>query len=249
MRTLGIWQRLRLLFAAKTSSALDRAEDPREVLDYAYAQQQQLLLKLKQSLVEVATSKEQLGQQARKLSGRIPQLDGQARRAVAAGRDDLARMALERKHTAIGELDGLKIQLAEVDGEERRLAAQGQQLAARIEQFRTHRDVLSARYTAAAAEVHVKESLAGVSGQLAELGLAVGRAEEKTAQLQARAQAIDSLVDLALLPGPGGSDVIESELQRLTAGQEVENELAQLKSELPAASLPAAQEEARDVKA
>src|SRR5438094_4332790 len=147
VRTLGIWQRLRLLFAAKTSSALDRAEDPREVLDYAYAQQQQLLLKLKQSLVEVATSKEQLGQQARKLSGRIPQLDGQARRAVSAGRDDLARMALERKHTAIGELDGLKIQLAEVDGEERRLAAQGQQLAARIEQFPAQRAVFAARYT------------------------------------------------------------------------------------------------------
>jgi phage shock protein A len=241
---MGLWSRLRLLFQTKASSALNKVEDPREVLDYAYSEQQQLLVKLKQALVEVATSKQQLEQQSSRLRDRIPQLDSQARRAVAAGRDDLARMALERKRTALAELEGLRTQVAEVAEEERRLGGQQQQLAARIEQFRTHRDVVSARYSAAAAEVRVKESLAGVSGQLAELGLAVGRAEEKTARLQARAQAIDSLVDMAMLPGVGGGDVIESELQRWTAGDDVENELAQLKAGLMIVELPAARQEA-----
>ena len=37
---MGFWDRIKVLFGAKVSSALDRAEDPRQVFDFAYAQQQ-----------------------------------------------------------------------------------------------------------------------------------------------------------------------------------------------------------------
>lgn len=79
---MGLWTRFKLIFATKASSAMDRAEDPRQVLDYAYTQQQQLLVKLRQGLVEVATSKQQLERQSKKLGTRVPQLDDQARRAL-----------------------------------------------------------------------------------------------------------------------------------------------------------------------
>ncbi|HLZ96033.1 MAG TPA: PspA/IM30 family protein [Candidatus Dormibacteraeota bacterium] len=229
---MGLWSRIRLLFATKASSAIDRAEDPREVLDYAYSQQQLLLVNLRRGLVDVATSKQQLEQQAEKLRASIPRLDDQARRALTAGREDLARIALERKRTAAAEAESLSQQLAEVDADKDRLAAQERALQVRIEQFRTHRDVVSARYSAAEAEVRVKESLAGVSGELAELGMAVGRAEEKADRLQARARAIDSLIDVGSLPAAGGGDYVETELLRLTAGSQIDGELARLKAEL-----------------
>jgi len=123
---------------------MDRAEDPRQVLDYAYTQQQLLLVKLRQGLVEVATSKQQLERQSKKLEARVPQLEDQAKRALGAGRDDLARIALERKRSAVAELEGLSAQIAEVGAEEKRLAAQERSLRVRIEEFRTHRDVVSA---------------------------------------------------------------------------------------------------------
>src|SRR5919198_592863 len=104
---MGLWSRTLMLFRIRTSAALDRAEDPREVLDYAYSQQLELLRKVKQGLVDVATSKAQLEHQAEKLRARLPHLEGQARRALAAGREDLARLALERKQTAGGELETL----------------------------------------------------------------------------------------------------------------------------------------------
>ena len=102
----------------------------------------------------------------------------------------------------------------------------------RIEQFRTHREVVSARYSAAEAEVRIKESLAGVSGELAELGMAVGRAEEKAERLQARARAIDTLVDLGSLPATGGGDFVEVELLRITASRDIDDELTRIKSEV-----------------
>src|SRR5229473_4325210 len=235
---MGLWTRLKLIFSAKASSALDRAEDPRQVLDYAYTQQQQLLVKLRQGLVEVATSKQQLDRQSKKLQARVPQLDDQARRAIGAGRDDLARIALERKRTALAEIEGLTAQIAEVGAEEKRLAGQERSLQVRIEEFRTHRDVVSARYSASEAEVKVKEALSGVSGELAELGMAVGRAEEKADRLQSRAKALDSLVDIGALEPAGGGDYVENELKRLTSGAEIDDELERLKAEIATPKLP-----------
>lgn len=231
---MSVWRRIRLIFNTEVSSALDGAEDPRAVLDYAYSQQQELLVNLRRGLVDVATAKQQLEQQAQRLEGRIPQLDAQARKAVTVGRDDLARVALERKKLALAELEGLNKQVGEVEVEKQRLASQERTLQVRVEQFKTHREVVSARYSAAEAEVRLKESLAGMSGDLAELGMAVGRAEEKAERLQARARAIDSLVDLGSFPPIGGGDFVEVELQRVTLGKEIDDELEKIRSEVSA---------------
>src|SRR5579864_6108313 len=232
---MSVWRRIKLIFNTEMSSALDGAEDPRLVLDYAYSQQQEMLINLRRGLVDVATAKQQLEQQAQRLEARIPQLDSQARKAVTAGREDLARVALERKKLALGEVDGLNKQIAEVEADKQRLATQERTLQVRVEQFKTHREVVSARYSAAEAEVRLKESLAGMSGDLAELGMAVGRAEEKADRLQARAKAIDTLVDLGSFPPIGGGDFVEVELQRITIGKEIDEELEQIRSEVAAA--------------
>jgi phage shock protein A len=228
---MSVWTRMRMLFNAEVSSTLDKAEDPRTVLDYAYNQQQELLVTLRRGLVDVATAKQQLEQEAKRLEQRIPQLDDQARRAVAAGREDLARVAVERKWLAANEIESLGKQIAEMEIEKQRLAGQERSLQVRVEHFRTHRQVVSARYSAAEAEVRLKESLAGVSGELAELGMAVGRAEEKAERLQARAKAIDSLVDLGSFPPIGGGDFVEAELLRITVSKEIDAELDRIKKE------------------
>src|SRR5260370_10901430 len=161
---MGILSRMRLLFNTEVSSALDEGEDARHVLDCAYRQQQQLLITLRGGLVDVATAKQQLEHQAKRLEERVPQLDDQARRAVGAGGDDLARVALERKRLALSEMDGLTKQIAEVEADKQRLAGQERTLQVRVEQFRTHRGVVSARYRPPQAGGRLKKSLPRVSG-------------------------------------------------------------------------------------
>ena len=228
---MGLFGRLSLLFKGKTNAALDRFEDPREVFDYAYVQQQELLLRVRRGLVEVASSKVQLERQSERLQNGIPRLEDQAERALELGREDLARIVLQRKHTTLAELDSLKSQISEVGEEEARLTEAQQQLAARLDEFRTRRTTVRARYTAAEARVRVAESLGGISGDLAELNLGLGRAEEKTERLQARATALDSLIDADALSLPVvGGDGVEHELRRLATGQAAEDELAALKA-------------------
>src|SRR3989442_3625056 len=118
---MSLWTRIRLLLNTEASSALDQAEDPRHVLDYAYNQQQELLITLRRGLVDVATAKQQLEQQAQRLESRVPHLDDQARRAVSAGRDDLARLALERKQLRLNEIEGLTHEIAEVQAAQQHL--------------------------------------------------------------------------------------------------------------------------------
>lgn len=226
---MSIWSRILLFVKIRSNAALDAAEDPREVLDYAYREQQELLRKVQQGLIEVATSRTRLERQAEGLRGRVPQLEDQARRAVGAGREDLARAALQRKRAVLAELESLSRQAAEIGKEEGKLSAAQVQLAARVEEFRTRRISMDARYAAAGAQVAVGEALTGVSGELAELSMAVGRAEDRTERLQARASALGSLIDSgALAHPPGDGNEIERELLAIESDRAVEQELRML---------------------
>ena len=237
---MGLWSRIMLFFRVKTSAAMDRVEDPRQIYEYAYNQQQEQLRKVRQGLIDVATAKNQLQQQAAGLRARVPQLDDQAKRAIAAEREDLARMALQKKQTALNELEGLDRQGAEVAEQERKLTAAQQQLAARVDEFRTRRTAAGARYTAAEAQVRVLESLTGMSSELAELSMALGRAEEKTERMQARATALDALIESGTLALPMGTmDPVESELRKLAASRAVDEELAALKAQVSHSQLTA----------
>ena len=238
---MGLISRILMVFKAKASAALDRAEDPRQLVDYAYSQQQELLRKTKQGLIEVATSKVRLEHQARKLRAQAPEMDVQAERALAHGREDLARVALQRKRTILLEVEQLDQQAAEVGQEERKLAQTEQQLAVRIEEFRVRRDSISARYSAAQAQVRVTEALSGVSGEFAELGMALGRAVEKTERMQARAAAIGVLFESGALALPfGETDPVQRDLHELTIDQTVEDDLSAIKARLGARGTPRA---------
>jgi phage shock protein A len=229
---MSIITQIQMFFKIKTDAALDRLEDPRQTLEYAYNRQQDMLRKVKQGLIEVATSRHQIEFQVRKLRERLPQLDDQAARALTAGREDLARLALQRKQTCITELAQLEQQAAETAEEERKLTTAEQQFALRVDAFRTRRDSLSARYTAAEAQLHINESLSGVTNETTSLGSAIEHAENKIERMQARASAIDALIGTGVLAPLGGGDPIERELGELAAGQAVESELAALKARL-----------------
>src|SRR6478735_5276649 len=97
---------------AKVSRLLDRAEDPGETLDYGYQKQVELLQNVKKGIADVVTSKKRLQMQTGKLQQQVVKLDTQARQALAAGKEDLARMALERKNVTQTELQSLDQQVS-----------------------------------------------------------------------------------------------------------------------------------------
>ena len=236
---MGLLSRMSTIFKAKMSQILDRAEDPRETLDYSYERQQELLQQVRRGIVEVTTSKKRLELQSNRIEADLNKAEEQARRALSAGREDLARVVLQRRATAQQQLDSLENQIQGLDMEQQKLMEAEQRLNAKIEAFRTRKEVIKAQYSAAEAQVRIGEAVSGISEEMADVGLAIERAENKTEQLQARASAIDELVQTGVLTDftESGTDV-DRQLAQLGADQSVEAELARLKQELGAGTPP-----------
>src|SRR5918994_1822353 len=193
---MGILQRMSMIFRAKADRALDRAEDPRETLDYSYKKQLELLQKVRRGVADVATSRKRIEVQMSQLSG----------------------------------------QGANLQGEEEKLTLAAQRLQAKVESFRTKKETIKASYTAAEAQTRIGEAFSGISEEMSDVGMAVQRAEDKTATMQARAGAIDELLASGALEDPTGTakDDITLELDRLASTSDVELELARMKQELTA---------------
>jgi phage shock protein A len=242
----GLTGRIATTVKAKISKLLDRAEDPAETLDYAYERQLEDLQNVKRGIADVVTAKKRLQLQEATLKQQTDKLDGQARQAMSAGREALARAALERKHLIAGEVDSLDQQVAELESEQQKLTDAEQQLRAKIEAFRSKKEVIKAQYSAAEAQVRISDAATGVGDQMADVGLAMQRAVEKTEDMKARASAVEELQaagtfdDLTAL-GPAQDD-IDRQLEQLGAKTAVDDEFAKLKAELgPGATEPGAQ--------
>ena len=237
---MGVMSRMSTVVKSKMNRLLDRAEDPRETLDYAYDKQREMLQNVKRGIVEMVTTKRRLQLQAEKVRANIANVDNQARQAMAAGREDLARMALQRKQAAIIEMEGLDQQADQLELEQEKLTHAEQRLTAKVEAFRSRKEIIKAQYNAAQAQVRIGSALSGISEEMGDVQLAVERAENKTEDLRARAGAIDELADSGVLDSQlsmgGGGDIISRELAQLTADQNVESELSAMRASLPAAS-------------
>jgi phage shock protein A len=231
---MGFVSRFTTVVKSKASRLLDRAEDPRETLDYAYEQQMGTLRKVKQGLVEVVSAKRRLEYQADRVKQELPKVEDQARQAMALGREDLARAALQRKQSATAQLEGLEAQIAGLEAEQERLTASERRLGEKVAAFRTQKEVIKAQYAAAEASVKIGEALSGLSEEMADVGSAVERAQNKTDQMRARSAAIGELADVGLLEDFSQlNDPVGRELAQLTAEQNVEMELAAMKAQLP----------------
>src|SRR3954451_14306270 len=232
----GLGGRFSTVVKAKVSKLLDRAEDPGETLDYGYNKQLELLQNVKKGIADVVTSKKRLQMQEEQIKQQVVKLDTQARQALAQNREDLARAALERKTVAQTELQTLDQQIAELETQQEQLTENEKKMRAKIEAFRTKKEVIKAQYSAAEAQVKIGEAASGVGEQMADLGLAMQRAQDKTEQMKARAGAVEELEaagtfdDITQLGPP--QDDIDKQLAELSAGSQVDDELAKNKAEL-----------------
>ncbi len=239
----GLTGRMSTVVKAKVSKLLDRAEDPAETLDYSYQKQLELLQNVKRGIADVVTSKKRIQLQEATLQQQIVKLDTQARQAVAAGQEDLAKVALERKQGIQAELQSLDQQVAELEDQQTKLTESERKLRTKIEAFRTKKEVIKAQYSAAEAQVRISEAATGVGEQMADVGLAMQRAIDKTENMKARAGAVQELEasgtfdDLTLLGS--GKDDIDRQLKELTTDTQVDDELSKLKAELGSGSAPA----------
>ena len=231
---MGLIDRTSTIIKSKINKILGKFEDPRETLDYSYEKQLTLLQNVKRGVAEVTTARKRLELQKVKLEQNITKLDEQAREALKAGREDLARIALERKSTSQAEIENLSKQIADISKEQEKLMATEKSLSTKIETFRSTKETIKAQYSAAEAQVKITESVSGISEEMSDVGLAVQRAQDKTEDMKARASALDELVEAGTLEDVTGGtkDDIDRELSKIKSKSDVDEQLEALKKEM-----------------
>ncbi|HUA42500.1 MAG TPA: PspA/IM30 family protein [Streptosporangiaceae bacterium] len=241
---MSLFQRAHDIVAAKANKALDAAENPNEMLDYSYEQMLDHITQVRRALVDITASKKQLELQEQQLQHSVDHLDDQAKAALAGGREDLAREALSRKAAAQQQINEMEPQHQQLNDEEQKMEQTLSTLQQRVNDFRSKKEVMKAQYTAASAMTSVNEEAAGISKSFSDSGAALQRAQDKIANMQARASATDELLQSGVLEDVGGdTDDIQHELDEASANAEVDKELAALKAQIastpPAPELPA----------
>lgn len=191
---MRIVDRLKVLVAKGASAALAPAPDPR--LTHLTPQQRQRAL-LDQVIAagrQVEAAEERLRATAESVRAKLLVMEERAQSELRGGHEAAARLALQRRQVVAKELETLEWQLAKIDDEQAELALIEQRLSGQIEAFAARQEVIKARYSAAEAQVRISEAMTGVSKDLADLTAALRRAERTTEAMQARATAIDRLV-------------------------------------------------------
>ena len=229
----------------KANKALDRAEDPREVLDYSYEQQLEMVQKVRRGLADVATSRRRVELQVTQLQLSAGKLQDQAQQALAAGHEDLAREALIRRAAVTSQISDLQGQQASLQAEEDKLTLATQRLQARVDAFRTRKETVKAAYTAAEAQTQIGEAVTGISEEMGTSAWPCSALRTRPTRCRpglprwTSSMASGALQDATV---PGGRDDVQAQLDALTAGHDVDDELARMKAQLSVSAAPPAVE-------
>lgn len=229
---MGVLDRLKVLLARGASVALAPAPDPRLTHLTSHQKQRALLDQVVLAGKEVTRAKQRLQDTADGVRRKLPAMEDQARSELRTGHETMARLTLQRRQVVARELETLETQLREVEKEEAALAVIEQRLTGQIEAFAARQEVIKARFSATEAQVRINEAMTGVSQDFAELTAALHRAEQTTDDMQARATAIDRLVqegDLESMSVAAGLDAIDARFQALGGEEDVERQLNALK--------------------
>ena len=213
----GLMERTMTIIKAKWNKVLNKAENPNETLDYSYEKQLELLQNVKRGVADVVTAKKRLQLQADKLEASVPKLESQAREALGAGREDLARLALERKTAAQTQLQDLDRQVGDLEATTREARGEREDALREDRVVPEQKEVIKAQYSAAEASVRIGEASTGIGDQMADTGQAISRARDKTEEMQARASAMDELIASGTLEDftSGGDTQLDRELAQL----------------------------------
>ena len=230
---MSLLGRIAFAIRAKLNALLNRASDPAAELDYSYEQLRDELQNVTRGIADVTTQKKRLEIHQRRLRENVEKYDGQAREAMRQDREDLARRALEKKQAHTAQIAELADQIASLQETQDRLVGKRAELSSQVEQFRTHKETVKARYEAAQASARVSEAFTGVGDTMADVSRSIERATERTERMEARAEALEELEESGQLENVlEDGDDIDRELDRLSSERSVENELETLRAQL-----------------
>jgi phage shock protein A len=216
----GIFGRMADIFKANINDMLDKAEDPEKMIKQMVIEMEEAVNKATTAVGAAIGNAKNLERQHAEKKRLADEWQDRAMQAVSAGRDDLAKQALEKKNMFMRAAADVEAPLAEAQKTSTVLRGQLEQLKSKLDEARVRQGTLIARYQAAQAKKTISQSMSGIGdGAFANFD----RYEEKVLKEESEADAF------AELAGDSSSS-LDEEFKKLEAGSGVDEELAALKA-------------------
>jgi phage shock protein A len=229
---MSIFGRMADIVKANINDLLDRAEDPEKMIKQMVIEMEEAVNKATIAVGSAIANEKSLERQYNKQFASANDWQQKAIQAVNAGRDDLARQALERKNTLSKNVVDLEQMLGEARTTSTNLRGQLDQLKAKLDEARMRQNTLIARAQAAKAKKQIAQTFAGVGG---DAFAKFDKLEQKVEKTEAEAEAFVQLAN--------ENTSLDDQFKALSVGSAVDDELASLKAQIgtgkqPAGSLP-----------
>jgi phage shock protein A len=216
---MAILDRISRLVRANINDLIDQAEDPEKMIDQIIRDMQTNITTARAQVASMIAQEKELEADLNESQELVNEWNEKARRAVTAGKDDLAREALRRKHDAQENLQIYNEQHSTQRHTVEKLKQQLQLLESKYQATLSQRDSLIARQRRAKAQQHVADRVTSLSPLDASSEL--DRMERKIRSSEARAAATIEMEDTS----------IDSQFRELDYDTDIEKELEALKAE------------------
>lgn len=229
---MSLLKRIGVIFQANANEVIKGVEDPKVSLDYSLLKLEESRNQVNRSLIEISAARKRLENQHEQLHAAVHKYHNQAQEAAGLGRDDLARKALERRQETLTRLTALEPNLENLDNQLGSLKESQSNLERKIALFRSKKEELKAIYDASLAQIRLKETVYGISKDLADIGRVIQRVEERIEEMRSRADAIEGLANEGVLVDvlEPGKDEVETELATIRRNRLIDEDLARLKN-------------------
>ena len=159
---MGIFSRITDVFKANVNDALDKAEDPEKMIKQMVIEMEESVNKTTLSVAQAIANEKRLNRKMEKAKQDAEEWEQKAGQALQAGREDLAKAALEKKAIADKNYNELKPVHQQAEQTSNKLRKQLDSLKSKLEEARSRQSTLIARSQAAKAQKSISKSMGGV---------------------------------------------------------------------------------------
>jgi len=219
---VSIFKRLKDITLSNINSILDKVEDPVKMLDQYLRDMEEDIQDASEAVAQQVAITKKFEKQYQEAQAMVEKRQNDAVKAINAGRDDLAKKALEDKKNHEAKMNDFKAQYEVQLATSERLKQQLAEMKSEYEKLKAKRDTLVARANAAKATEKVHAAMSGIGSSSARRDF--DRMEEKVLGMEARAEASKEF--------SSGVSSLDKELAELDKAGNIEDELAALKKQL-----------------
>lgn len=215
---MSIFTRFKDIVSANINSMLDRAEEPEKMIRLMIQEMEETLVELKASCAGLMADQKRIVREQDQTRSGVELWEGRARLAMDRGREDLAREALAEKLAAERACDGLEREVERFSVLIEQAREDIELLEAKLESAKERQRSLAKRVVRA--DQRLKARANATRAQSAEVLMRFDQFEQRIERMEAEAE----------MAAPRRGRDLEQEFALLEGGDEIEEQLAAMRS-------------------